>query len=417
MGVGFKVGGSAVFKSTVTIQANPNATISLVGPVTYTATANSNGVAVFTVKKKGTYSIGTNNTGNSEAEGNTGVLNILKSGQSYTGQRVLINVPASLSVGNYSSNVLTAYWTRPSSNWTGCNLRWGTSTPTSRSDGTALATGAGGSIALNASGNVNGYNHSGLTAGTTYYYSIFSYLTIGNTTYWSTTRRSATGTARYYINTSGTLSGTGTFTVPTGWRKITIFLVGGGGGGGTYSRGGGGGGYTKTYSFSVTPGATYSYGVGSGGAAGNGVNGTNGGNTTFGPYSATGGYGGTGSGGNGGSGGGAGAVGSKQGKSGGSNGSDGSSNSGHNGGYGQGSTTRAWGIDSSSYTLYSGGGGGGGKSNYSGGSGGDGGGGNSGWSGTAATQGTDGSGGGGGSSYTGTAGRGGHGTILYKCVA
>ena len=447
MGVGFKIGGSASFKSYVTVQANPSATITLtLGSVTYSAQANSNGVASFTVKKKGTYTVSTNNTASSNAEGNTSTIAVTKTNKSFSGQMVKINVPASLSAGNYSSNVLSLYWTRPSSNWTGCNLRWSSSSaPTSRTSGTSIATGAGSNITLTNSSTVNGYNHTGLTANSTYYYSIFSYLTINGTSYWATTYRSASGVARSYINTIVTITSTQTWSVPTGWRQIQIFGVGGGGGGaaGSYG-GGGGGGYTKTSgAISVTPGASYTATVGAGGSAGSGGAGGTGGTSSVGSIFSVGGGGGGcnvseyrngrgtyRTGGNGGSGGGARPVTSDSsfqagGGDGGSNGGAGedmqysNSPSYYYGGYGQGTTTRAWG--SSSGTLYAGGGGGGGSSGHSPGSGGSGGGATGAQSGAAGSSAGNNTGGGGGGghygSYKTNGGKGGSGIILIKCVA
>lgn len=429
--------------STVTVRANPSAVITLTkndnANIKYSATANSStGVASITVLCKGTYNISSNNGGAYGAEGNNSSVAV--TGSTASAQFVKLNIPGSLAVGNYSSNVLTAYWTRPSTNWTGCNVRYnsGTTAPANRSSGTNLATGAGNSIALTTT-NVNGYNTGALSANTNYAFAIFSYITINGTTYWCTTSRTATGKTASYVGVKGTLSGSGKFTVPTGWRQMQVYLVGGGGGGGTTnSRGGGGGGYVTLATINVTPGTQYSYTVGSGGAGATSQNtaGSGGGTTTFGSYSAAGGGGGRWqydggnywSGGNGGSGGGARSM-STQGSSlqssggaGGSNGASGGSNqydtSNHKylGGTGQGNTT----FDG---TVYAGGGGGGGHtSSHTGGSGGTGGGGRgSSASGSAGSAGTDGTGGGGGGGWGGSTytngGRGGNGTIVYKCTA
>lgn len=438
MGVGFKVGGSAVFKSFVTVQANPSAVVTLtLGSLVYNAQADSNGVASFTVKKKGTYTVTSNNTASYQAENNTSTINVNKSNRSFTGQMVKLNIPAALSSGNYSSNVLSLYWTRPSSNWTGCDLRWhGTTYPTTRTAGTSLAKGAGGNLVLTSASTVNGYNHTGLTANSTYYYSIFSYITINGTDYWATAYRSTSGKAINYVGTVVTITSTRTWAVPTGWRTAKVFVVGGGGGGAIGSGGGGAGGKTATSgNFNVTPGGTYVATIGGGGSA----NGGSGGTTSFGSVvSAAGGAGGNGlHGGSGGSGGGASGIykgnsydcdGSAGASDGGNASSNGyvSGNSWHyyNGGTGQGTTTKAWG--SSSGTLYSGGGGGGSRNrNYNGGSGGSGGGGAGSSSYTVAgTNGTANTGGGGGggaydssSEAKSNGGSGGSGIILVQCVA
>lgn len=77
--------------------------------------------------------------------------------------------------------------------------------------------------------------------------------------------------------TSGT-----SYTVPAGCTKIYVEAVGGGGGGmyvnGGAAAGGGAGGFCAKF-FDVTPGNTYSYVVGAGGAGGSSP--TAGGNTTF----------------------------------------------------------------------------------------------------------------------------------------
>jgi hypothetical protein len=89
-----------------------------------------------------------------------------------------------------------------------------------------------------------------------------------------------------------TFTASGTFTVPTGVTKVSVALVGGGGGGTKYNLGNdgaspgpsGGRGGVSYANIAVTPGASLSVAVGSGGAgstAYSGGNGTNGGNSTF----------------------------------------------------------------------------------------------------------------------------------------
>lgn len=449
MGTGFKVGGSSVFKSTLTVQANPSATITAASTgATYTAVADGYGIATFTIKKKGTYTLTTSNTASYDAEGNTPTVAVLRSNSSYEGQLVKINIPASLSVGKYGSNILTAYFARPASAWSGVNLRYNTgSAPASRTSGYDVATGAGNSIALNSSSTVNGYNHSGLSAGVTYYYSIFSYLTINGEEYWATTYRSGSAAASNYVGQSAVINATGTWYVPEGWRSVRAFLVGGGGGGGYggSNNGGGGGGYTNTSgAIAVTPGEGITVLVGAGGAGGTEATplGGGGGMTWFGSsVYASGGYGsqntfisGSGytSGGSGGSGGGGRAMtesGSslqRGGGAGGSNGGNGAnvqyaSSRYYFGGNGQGYTTGAWG--NASNTIYAGGGGGGGHVNYAGGAGGLGGGGTGGGSYSAGGNGTANTGGGGGGGWHGSGatyyngGAGGSGIILVECAA
>lgn len=445
------------FKAYLTIQANPSATITATGDrATYSGVAdNGTGLLTLEIKKKGVYTLTTSNNANSNAEGNSTTINVDKTGGRYTVQIVKINVPDSLTVANYSSNALTAYWAKPTTNWSGVNLRRKTgSAPTDRNAGDSVYSGVGNmGIVVNASTNVNGYTNTGLAASTTYYYSIFSYLNINNITYWSTTYRTGAATAQNYVGLITTITSTRNWSAPAGWRSIQIFGVGGGGGGAggkTNAMGGGGGGRTATSgAINIIPGKTYAVEVGLGGAGGLYNNtaaddpshgGKTGGATKFsvdgtnvfyvgggdgGWYYRTSaeGY----SGGWGGSGGGAqgyyseGSSLNTGGARGGSNGENGGnvqgSRDGHMwwGGKGQGSTTRAWG--SSSGTLYAGGGGGGGRGGYSGGSGGAGGGANGGTSsaGYNGTANTGGGGGGGGGLFNG--GSGGSGIMLIKCIA
>ena len=153
---------------------------------------------------------------------------------------VKITVPTTLSVANYSSNALTAYWARPTANWSGVNLRRNTgSAPANRDAGTSVYSGVGNmGIVVNASTNVNGYTNTGLTASTTYYYSIFSYLNINGTTYWSTTYRTGAATAINYVGLITTITGAQNWSIPAGWRSIQVFCVGGGGGAGAAGPGG-----------------------------------------------------------------------------------------------------------------------------------------------------------------------------------
>ena len=443
------------FKAYLTIQANPSATITATGSrATYSGVANSStGLVTLEIKKKGSYTLTTSNNANSNAEGNVTTVNVAKTGVRYTGQIVKINVPDSLGVANYSSNALTAYWGRPSTNWSGVNLRRNTgSAPANRSTGTSVYSGTGNTgIVVNSSSSVNGYTNTGLTANTKYYYSIFSYFNINGVSYWSTTYRTGSATAANYVGSSVTITSTRNWSVPAGWRTIQIFGVGGGGGGagGSYvARGGGGGGYTKTSgNIGVTPGTSYAITIGAGGrgglADGTGNDsathaGATGGTTTFSNlFSVSGGGGGrhnmtTGggqSGGSGGSGGGAqgfyssgsssslnssGAAGGSNGGAGGNRQCKGDGTS-WTGGSGQGTTTRAWG--SSSGTLYAGGGGGGGRNGYGGGSGGSGGGGAGSGSGSGGNGSANTGGGGGGGYDTNAGGSGGSGIMLIKCVA
>lgn len=442
---GFKMLKGSMFKSSLTIQANPGAVITATGPtMTYSGTADSNGLLVLTIERAGTYTITTNNTGAADAENNTATVEVLKSNSAYTGQMVKLNVPSEIKVGNYSSNVLSIYWDRPSANWTGCHVRRGnTASPSSRIDGTDIYTGAGNTIDLTYSTNVNGVNNTGLTKDSTYYYAAWAYITINGANYFAATRFTASGTARYYIGSEIKItSSQSAWAVPTGWRKLKDCVVGGGGSGGAGGSGGGGGYVTNGAEKSVKPGQTFKVVVGKGGSATSSTSayGNNGEASSFGSDTANGGQGGAGydtsvsgrnGGGNGGSGGGARASSSGtrvsyNGGNGGSNGTNGADSDTstplrYKGGVGQGTTTKAF----TTGTAYGPGGGGGtqylSSSGRSGGTGGAVGGGNGGAGGESGTNGTANSGGGGGgsgysSSGTKSSGAGGSGVVIVRCT-
>lgn len=443
---GFKMLKGSMFKSSLTIQANPGAVITAAGPtMTYTGTANSSGIVGLTVERAGTYTITTNNTGVHDAENNTATVAVLKSNSTYTGQMVKLNIPDALNVGNYSSNVLSIYWGRPSANWTGCHIRRGTSSaPASRVDGSDIYTGAGSTIDLTYSANVNGVNNSSLTKDTTYYYAAWAFVTINNVNYYAPTRLTASGTARYYIGDEVKITGTtSAWAVPTGWRKLKPCVVGAGGAGGAGGSGGGGGYVTNGSEVTVKAGQTFRVTIGRGGSASSSTSafGADGEASSFGSVTANGGQGGAGydatvsdrnGGGKGGSGGGARASSSGtrlsyDGGAGGSNGtagsdSDSSSTLRYKGGAGQGTTTKAFGTG----TLYGPGGGGGtqylSSSNRHGGAGGATGGGSGGAGGESGSNASANSGGGGGGSGystdgTKSSGAGGSGVVIVKCTA
>jgi hypothetical protein len=94
------------------------------------------------------------------------------------------------------------------------------------------------------------------------------------------------------------LTASGNWTCPVGVHYVEAECWGGGGSGGSHSSGNsgsGGGGEYATGRYAVTPGTSYAYTIGAGGAAvsGAGATGNNGGNTSFGSFvSANGGSGG-----------------------------------------------------------------------------------------------------------------------------
>ena len=244
-----------------------------------------------------------------------------------------------------------------------------------------------------------------------------------------------------------TFTASQSYTIPTGYTKMDLFVVGGGGGGGYGSTsgservkgaGGGGGGYTKTVkNIAIGGGQALSIVVGGGGKGGS--NKTNGNQSSVARngsvlINADGGRS-CGSldswGFDGGSGGGSGAYISGSGwdndygGKGGSNGSKGFDANGKNNGAvgdGQGTTTRAWGAANG--TLYAGGGGGGARMAYvddngvahgagAGGAGGGGAGG-VGKSNGAANGATNTGGGGGGDAWNKYGTTGGSGIVLLK---
>ena len=308
--------------------------------------------------------------------------------------------------------------------------------PTSVSDGTQAYKGTGSNSAI------NGQSTASWTASkqsTTYYFRIWMYCDTSQGTLYSGSKDASGTTGK--LSGSQTFKSSGTFTVPTGVTQIKVFVVGGGGSGSAKGGGGGGGGYTKTGTFNVSPGAKYAVTIGAGGAATGSTAGNAGGTTSFGSLISAGGGAGAPNedGGNGGSGGGPGGYASSSsgsrwpaclhGRDGGSNGGNGESNSKNLNtiGYGQGSTTRAYGE--SSGTLYAGGGGGGGDnhgtdSSYyngtvnggAGGSGGGGAGAGGNWAGGNGSANTGGGGGGGGSANGSgsNGGAGGSGLCLVK---
>lgn len=351
-----------------------------------------------------------------------------KDGVKRTGSMIVSSV-VSFSVAAYSTDKVTATWQWPSvgpySGVAICAKIGGY--PTHINDG-RVYTGVGSSSAL---GSKSSAIISGLTAGATYYFRLWTYCTVSAGDIYSPTKDAMCTTTthgRQVFTSSGVFKAGQVDTVK-------VFMVGGGGSGGTpaYKCGGsgGGGGYTKTIDIAITPGSSHNVIVGAGGASMDGVSsatdGYPGGESSFDSYTVSGGKGGSNSalsyaGGNGGSGGGAGnGTQSPNGPSG-NGGSDGSDGGGTNplgtGGVGQHTTTREFG--SSSGTLYAGGGGGGGHRNDNDkieqpGSGGAGGGGAGAVVSGAATNGTPNTGGGGGGAYYRTiTGAGGSGIVIVS---
>lgn len=201
-------------------------------------------------------------------------------GSKLTGALTVSGVTSfSVTVASYQNVTCTWKWPSDSRLYSGVMIRYktGSTAPTSTSDGTLGYKGTGSSTTAGGSSTCT---ITGLTQGTTYSFTIFTYLTTSLGTIYSTARTvtGKTTTARDLkaFTSSGTLA------LPSTVTSIDIFCVGGGGGGGggshkdnsrdewCYNAGSGGnGGYTVTRSsVSVTPGSTLTITVGAGGSAG-----------------------------------------------------------------------------------------------------------------------------------------------------
>ena len=349
-----------------------------------------------------------------------------KDGTKRTGTMTVSSV-VSFSVAAASYNSVTATWKWPgAAPYSGVIIRYKTgSYPTSVTDGTQGYKGPGTNLNLNASSTATIL---GLTQGTKYYFRIWVYATCSAGDVYSGYKEAAATTKPrgQQIFTSS-----GTFTVPANVTSIDAFCVGGGGAGhaGYTSRdydGGRGGcsGYAATKKgIAVSAGQQYAVTVGAGGYYSDEGGGTfavrTPGNSAFGTLLSAehgdpenGNY--SSSRWEGGSGGGTGGSESLSGYIGGSDGGDGGGNSS---GYGQGTTTRAFGE--SGNTLYAGGGGGGAGTQGGIGSGGAGGGGNGGGQGGKGISGSNGTGSGGGGGGYRTAGacwggNGGSGIVIVR---
>ncbi len=250
--------------------------------------------------------------------------------------------------------------------------------PANINDGTRNYKGFGNNTS---GGGVSSVVLGGFGVNVTYYFRVFSYCTVNGEEWLSGTTRIANTIIRQVTQVITTSM---TWTAQSNISYIDVFCVGGGasgaggGAGNDDSGGAGGGGYTTTIkNLQITPNASYSVIIGSGGSArpDNSWYGEDGNKTTFGGtlVVANGGEGGGWYGGKGGSGGGGAASSGNywtgegaNGGYGGSNGGNGGNGaSGHNsgdlagaGGIGQGFTTTA--FMEYNGTIYSGGGGGGG---------------------------------------------------------
>ncbi len=360
-----------------------------------------------------------------------------------------VNSLLSFSVAAYSGRRVLAKWQNPKAAsgkpYSGVYIRYSTSGNPGKTGGTQIYKGAGNNTA--SEGQSQAYLDLPALS-TKYYLSIYPYVTCSAGEMTGAVIN-ATVTTAAVINKTFTTSGS--YTVPTGYTKADLFVVGGGGkawfgGYGAFGSGGAGGGRTATKTgLAISAGQKATVTIGAGGTTGNST-GPSGGTTSivFPNYTlqALGGETQSAentSGGAGGSGGGGASYyryGHQYdpGGAGGSNGGNGANVNGNYettlGGKGQGTTTRAWG--SSTGTMYAGGGGGSGGCSGSstttfsnGGAGGGGGGGRggngaghnrTGEDGVSGSANTGGGGGGGGSGDggRGEGGNGGSGIALLK---
>lgn len=334
-----------------------------------------------------------------------------------------VNSLLNFSVAAYSGRRVLAKWQNPNQAagkpFSGVIIRYSTSGYPGTTGGTQIYKGAGNNTAAGA------WSQTYLdmpALNTTYYFSCYPYVTTGGGVINGAVRNVTCKTSGE-LNKTFTVSGS--YTIPGGYNRMDVFLVGGGGGTlgepSNYGGGGAGSGYTLTEkSKTISTGQILTVVVGAGGYGTRVADAAGGASYISGiTQQANGGKGAGAShaGGNGGSGGGAASYeSSDQDYSAGAGGSDGGNGTGYGfNGKGQGTTTRAWG--STTGTLYAGGGGGGGGYPESGGAGGAGGGGRGGnryAAGTAGTSNTGGGAGGAGYKCSNVSIRGGSGVVLVK---
>lgn len=266
----------SIFKDALTVYANPHSTVTAsCSRATYTETADASGVAVFSLKRKGTYQVtsGENPTGRA--------VSASKSGLSLSVDITAVSGLSGFTPESWSTGTACLYWTLLGSLSAGVLVKRAEGAYPTLSSGTEVYRGVGSSLALSASVSVTGCLDAGLTPGTTYYYRAWSYYVLRGTTYYSDPI-SATYTAQSFSGAVIKRTATGAFYVPAGWRTMSLAVIGGGasGGGGAgtplgsdgtweYDGGGGGGAGRVTIlsSLSVVPGSRLYAVIGAGGVA------------------------------------------------------------------------------------------------------------------------------------------------------
>ena len=270
-------------EAVVNVQANPGVTVTLIGSdktTMFTAVADSTtGLAAIAVNIPDTYTIGTDISTDSFAEGNTPSIDISES-KTYTAQFIKLNKGYTECgcTNSYKSNSLLIWWngTKPTEYFSG----WYCIDTEDNSE----TTGEGEVYQISSSISYRGFLKD-VASGTTKTYKIGAYVTINGKNYYSAAE-TVTGTSKTFEASTKVYTASTTATVPDGCHSITAFVVGGGGGGGrggyvyigeyssTFTRccggGGGGGGRQTSKTVNVTPGQSISIVIGSGGNGGSG---------------------------------------------------------------------------------------------------------------------------------------------------
>lgn len=273
------------FINTVTVNANPGATITLsnYGDVTrvYSAEADSNGVATVTVKRKGSFTITTSTSSSgtelSTSPASASTVECSTDDAKLTVNHVRVTTPTAYASGAYSMANKQFYTYMERSNDVAasgyriqCKVN---SSPSSLTDGTNVGDdGFGTSRALKSDLTKESFLGTG-TIGSTHYFRGAVYIIINGIKYYGSQKTWSFAFSNTAVSNQVRTAG-GSFVVPDGCRTLDFALVGGGGGGdgnyksSYYSGGGGGAGYMTRGSWTVTPGQTVYFSVGSGGTAG-----------------------------------------------------------------------------------------------------------------------------------------------------
>lgn len=274
------------FINTVTVNANPGATITLSNyseiTRTYSGAADSNGVATVTVKRKGAFSITTStsssNTELSDSPVSVDTMTCDTNGAKPTVNHVRVSTPSAYASGAYSVANKQFYTYMERSNdtaATGYRIQFQVgSYPSSLTGGTNVDKDAafGTSRVLKSGLTKVSFLGNG-TLGSVHYFRGAVYVTVGGTKYYGSqkTWSFTFSNTSVYNKVNGA---SGSYKVPDGCRTLNFAIVGGGGGAAHngkssyHGSGGGGGGYMTRGTWSVTPGDVIYFTVGAGGNGG-----------------------------------------------------------------------------------------------------------------------------------------------------